>query len=425
MKSLESEVVVIGAGPYGLSIAAHLAESNISTRVFGETMSFWRHMAKGMKLRSSPTATDLADPRGDLSFQNFAARQAIRPTWPLPLETFISYGEWFKENAVPEIDNRRIERIDSAGDGFSLRLDDGDCVFSKRVVVAVGLANQEFRPAAFSELPREFVSHACEHIDMSIFRGKRVAVVGRGQSACEYAALLNASGADVELVSRGEIHWLGSERSSDRPDDLTSRLQRILATKSGVGPFPLNWLAELPEAVRWMPHNLRETFTARCLRPGATSWLKPDFAGVRIGPPRSIVGTRLHKSSISLQFDNGSAEYEHVLLATGYRSDIGKLNLLAPELANRVRCVDGSPSLSRGFQSSVPGLHFVGSSSVMSYGPLMRFVAGSGYAARHLTQYLCSKRTSRPGSRARRRVFLNAQIDARRSPGKAKGVFAR
>ena len=405
MSKFECEVAVVGAGPYGLSVASHLKAADIETKVFGETMSFWRdHMPSGMKLRSTPQASDLSDPKGELTFAAFAAGQATPPSVPIPLQTFIGYGEWFRQNTVADPDTRKVERIESLADGFCLWLDDGGHVTAQRVVVAAGLANQEFRPEVFSGLPRDYVSSVSEHIDLSVFRGKRVAVVGRGQSACEYAALLNQAGADVELVSRGNVHWLGSERPADQPEDLKWRVHKLLATRSGVGPFPLNWLAEFPGAVRRMPPVLRGMINTRCLRPGATSWLKPGFAGVKTGPARMVLEARVQGSMVMLRFDSGSAQHDHVLLATGYRSDIERMNLFAPRLLEAIRRVDGSPQLSTGLQSNVPNLHFVGSAAVMSYGPLMRFVAGSGYAARHLTHYMLAQRarmrTARAGSKS-------------------------
>ena len=393
MSKFECEVAVIGAGPYGLSVASHLRAADIETKVFGETMSFWKQMPKGMKLRSSPAASDLSDPKGELTFEAFAAQQAVRPPVPVPLDIFVSYGEWFKQNTQADPDTRKVEHVDSLRDGFCLWLDDGAHLTAQRVVVAVGLAKQEFRPAAFEGLPREYASSVCEHVDLTVFRGQRVAVVGRGQSACESAALMNEAGADVELLCRGDVHWLGSETPADQPGDLIWRLHKLLATRSGVGPFPLNWLVESPGMVRRIPQALRETITTRCLRSGATAWLKPGFAGVKTSPGLSILDARVRGSKIVLSFDNGSRGYDHVLLATGYRSNISKFNLFAPQLLDAIRCVDGSPELSAGFQSSVPNLHFVGSSAVMSYGPLMRFIAGSGYAARHLTQTVLAQRT--------------------------------
>ena len=208
------------------------------------------------------------------------------------------------------------------------------------------------------------------------------------------AAILNEGGADVALVSRGNIHWLGGlSADNDRPNALVWKVHDLLSTKSGVGPFPLNWLAEFPDVVRRLPAQVRAGFNERCLRPGATAWLKPRFDGIKLAQVNAIVAARTTDARISLQFDNGTAEFDHVLLATGYRIDVGKLGIFAPELLGRIGRDNGSPFLSAGFESSVRGLHFAGSSAVKSYGPLMRFVAGSGYAARHLTQTLIAKQT--------------------------------
>jgi cation diffusion facilitator CzcD-associated flavoprotein CzcO len=409
----DCEVAVIGAGPYGLAVAAHLKAASIETRVFGETMSFWRrHMPKGMKIRSSLTTTDLVDPKGVLSLQAYANDHGMRLTYPAPLEVFVSYGEWFQAHAVADLDTRRVNRIEAADGRFFLLLDDGEYVVSQRVVIATGLANQEFRPAQFAGLSTDLVSHTSEHEDLGRFRNKRVAVIGRGQSACESAALLNSAGADVELISRGDIHWLGSgSADTDRPTDLIWRLHKILASRSGVGSFPFDWLADLPGVVRHLPPNVRARFTAHCLRAAATRWLKPRFEGVKTGPARHIVGACTTGSQVSLQFDNGSATFDHILLATGYHINIAKLGLLAPELLEQVHCANDSPLLSTGLESSMRGLHFVGASSVESHGPLMRFVAGSGYAARHVTQALLVNRALPRRTRsedAHKPVFVDA-----------------
>ncbi|GAC1332860.1 MAG: hypothetical protein NVSMB26_13150 [Beijerinckiaceae bacterium] len=394
MLNSDCEVAIIGAGPYGLAVAAHLKEANISARVFGQAMSFWRrHMPKGMMLRSSLTASDLADPKGALSLRAYADRHAMQLTYPVPLADFISYGEWFQANAVPDLDTRKLERIERASDRFLLHLEDGEHVTAERVVIALGLANQEFRPAPFVGLAKELVSHTCEHADLMRFRGQRVAVVGRGQSACESAAILNDAGADVELISRGELHWLGSEAAGRaRSKDLMWHAHKVMSSKSGVGPFPLNQVAEFPDFVRRLPPDIRELFSTRCLRPAATGWLRPRFEGVTLRSGRRIIAARATDSRICMQLDDGNSVVDHVLLATGYHIDCSKLGLFKDDMLQSIRQTDGSPSLKAGFESSVPGLHFVGASAVKSYGPLMRFVAGSGYAARHLTKAVLAKR---------------------------------
>ena len=67
MSASKVAVVVIGAGPYGLSIATHLRAQQLSFRIFGEPMASWRHhMPQGMSLKSEGFASDLYDPRAPL-----------------------------------------------------------------------------------------------------------------------------------------------------------------------------------------------------------------------------------------------------------------------------------------------------------------------------------------------------------------------
>jgi hypothetical protein len=143
----------------------------------------------------------------------------------------------------------------------------------------------------------------------------------------------------------------------------------------------LNWLVDAPALMHRIPPALRERIGTRCLRPAATAWLRPRWGEVRIASGRTVRDARSAGEGVSLRLDDGAAvEVDHVLLATGYRVDLAKYRILTPELLHRVDCVDGYPVLSAGFESSVPGLHFMGASAVASFGPMMRFVAGTVYA---------------------------------------------
>jgi cation diffusion facilitator CzcD-associated flavoprotein CzcO len=380
------EVAVVGAGPYGLSVAAHLAQAGVSTAVFGDPMAFWREqMPNGMVLRSPWRASHISDPQSSLSLDAYAAAHGLDGK-TLPVEQFVAYGEWFQRHAVPDVDRRSVQSIAPAGGGFRLTLADGEVVTASRVVVATGLRNQEFRPPLFRDAPAALVTHTSQHRDLAVFRGKRVAVVGRGQSATESAALLAESGADVEIISRGEIYWLGQPASAQARPDIRSWIRKILAAPSEVGPFPLSWLVEVPGVVRHLPDSVRDEFARRCLRPAAAGWLKPRFNAVACNPGRTIAAARERASRVVLDLDTGAREFDHVLLGTGYRVDISRLGFLSPQLLQKIDCVLGSPSLGAGFESSVPKLHFVGSYAVNSFGPLLRFIAGAPYAARSVTQ---------------------------------------
>jgi cation diffusion facilitator CzcD-associated flavoprotein CzcO len=388
----DCEVAVIGAGPYGLSVAAHLNAAKISARVFGEPMSFWqRHMPRGMCLRSPWAASHLSDPAGTYSLDAYAHQHGVTKQYPLPLEHFIDYGKWFQRAAVPLIDQRKVTRIEQGGVGFRIHLEDGEAVFARRVVTALGLANQEFRPASFAGLPAHLVSHSCEHENLDAWRGKRVAVVGRGQSACESAALLNEAGAVVDLICRGDIRWLGIPKKANSRRSWLKEMRARLAAPSEVGPFPLDWLNELPVLAHRAPPKLRDWIATRSLRPASAGWVRPRFDGVRVSAGCAVAGVRTSDHEIVVELGGEARVFDHVLLATGYRIDISRLGIWAPELLRNIVCDDGSPRLAAGFESSVPGLHFVGSSAVASYGPLMRFVAGAGYAARSIAHTLARR----------------------------------
>ncbi len=384
----DCEVAVIGAGPYGLAAAAHLRSAGVSTRTFGRPMSFWReHMPKGMRLRSPWIATHIADPGKRFSLDVFAGQNALEPQDQLPLERFLQYGDWFQRQAVPELDSRAVVRVEHAAPGFHLVLEDEDGVRARRVVVATGLANQEYRPPQFAGFDQALVSHACEHADLDQWRGKRVAVVGRGQSACESAALLREAGAEVDLICRGEVRWVGrpaGEADNDR--DWRWRLRALLQAPSAVGPFPWSWLNELPGIERRLPGTLRARIGARSLRAAAAGWLMARLNGVQVLAGRTIRNVSRQGQRIAVELDEGVRSYDHVLLGTGYRIDIAKLGILSDELLGRIARRGGSPILAAGLESSVPGLHFLGSSAVESHGPLLRFIAGAGYAARSVTR---------------------------------------
>src|SRR5689334_18785227 len=192
----DCQVAIVGAGPYGLSAAAHLRAAKIETRVFGEAMEFWsKQMPEGMLVRSIWEASHISDPRGALTLDAYVKEKGLKLPRPMPLSDFIQYGRWFQQQVVPDLDPRRVATIEPApGGGFRVVLDDGEALRAQRVVVATGIAKFLRRPPLFDELPAELVSHTSDQRQLARFRGKSVAVIGGGQSALESAALLHEAG---------------------------------------------------------------------------------------------------------------------------------------------------------------------------------------------------------------------------------------
>lgn len=380
------DVAIVGAGPYGLAAAAHLRTiKGLETRVFGEPMAFWhRQMPVGMLLRSPWVASHIGDPAGALTLDAYQAANGNSLTDPIPLAGFIKYGQWFQRQVAPHLDQRLVARVDRDSHAFRLWLDDGETLKARRVVVAAGIAPFAERPKQFDGLPPSLVSHSCEHSDLRRFSGKRVVVVGGGQSALESAALALEAGADVEVVVRApRIHWLVRSGWLHR----LGPVRRLLYAPPDVGPAGMSWFVANPGLFKRLPPKRQDWLARRSIRPAGAAWLLPRLRGVPISTGRAVVSAVPSGHGLTIKIDDGTQrDVDHALVATGYRVDISRYDFLAERLLESVRRVEGYPELSRSFESSVAGLHFLGAPAAWSFGPLTRFVAGTDYAARMLTR---------------------------------------
>jgi len=380
----DCDVVVIGAGPYGLAATAHLRRAGVSTHVLGDPMSFWRTMPQGMLLRSNRTATSIAEYDGPLSLEAFAADAGWELEMPVPLERFIEYGTWVQEVVAPDVDRRLVRRLARDEGGFALALDDGDRIRARRVVVACGIADFVHRPAVTRGLPPDLVSHSGDHRDLSRFAGRRVLVAGGGQSALESAALMHEHGAAVEVVVRADhINWLHGGVWHRR----LGRAKPMFYAPTDVGPLGLSRVVALPDLFGRLPHPLADPLAYRAIRPAGAAWLRPRLEGVSLtfGAEVETItpddgGLRVHLTS------RAQRHVDHVLTGTGYRVDITRYPFLDPSLTSAIRTVDGYPQLRRGMETSVPGLHIIGAPAARSFGPTMRFVSGGWYTGRELSR---------------------------------------
>jgi cation diffusion facilitator CzcD-associated flavoprotein CzcO len=389
------DVAIIGAGPYGLAAAAHLRAAGVDVRVFGEALEFWKNnMPVGMLLRSSWDASQIADPAGALTLDRYEATQVSRLSRPLPLADFVAYGLWFQRDVVPDLDRRRVQTIGPISGLFRLVADDGDSVLAGRVVVATGLADYEHRPSQFRDLPASIATHTSNHGDLSRFAHQRVAVVGGGQSAIESAALLAEGGADVEVILRASgIRWL--TRSAWLHGNLAP-VRGLLYHRTDVGPPGLNQIVARPEVFRLLPRSLQQWVAYQAIRPAASGWLRPRAAKVRITPGREVAIATVKDGRAVLMLDDGSQRVvDHVLLATGYRVDVTKNPILSETILRSLRYAGGYPELRNGLESSIDGLHFLGAAAGWSYGPLMRFVSGTEFAAQSLTRRVVGRMSVR------------------------------
>ena len=399
-------VAIVGAGPYGLSLAAHLRAAGVSFRQFGIPMHLWQaSMPRGMFLKSQGFASNLSSPDGHHTLEAFCAAHA-RPYasygLPVPLDTFVAYGEWFQQELVPDVEQTLVTEVVPKDGHYEIGLANSERARAKNIVVAAGVEHFARMPKELAALPTSACSHSSAHTDLAIFRDQSVIVIGAGQSALETAALLHENGAQVQLVARaGKIAWNGQPLPLDRP-----LIQRLREPEAGLGSGWGTWFySRHPELFRHLPSATRVSRARTALGQAGACWLPDRVKGqfpVLLGQQLRWAG--VDGSGVRLGFEGPGASRElaadHVIAATGYRADVRRLAFLSDQLRPELRTIADSPVVDRAYQSSVPGLYFIGPAVAPTFGPVMRFVYGSDHAAHTVAGHLAGAARRRPRAAA-------------------------
>jgi thioredoxin reductase len=407
-----TDVVIVGAGPYGLSMAAHLSHLGVPFRIFGKPMETWLdHMPRGMHLKSDGFASGIYHPEGLLTLGQYCRERRLDYAdtgQPVPVETFCEYGLAFQQRFVPTLEQVLVTAIDRSPSGFMVKLDSGESVSTRRVVVATGVSNFGYVPPPLDRLPRKFVSHSSEHADLTAFKDSDVVVVGRGASAIDMAVLLQEAGSRVRLVARKPVLGL------NRPPSLKQRL----APRTGLGPSWKSWFfTNYATVFHYLPQGRRMRWVRTHLGPAGCWFMSNRIARVPQLLGRTLVDAEVSGRGIRLTLatteGRETIDTDHVVAATGYRPSLDRLTFIAPGLRASLRAVANTPILTSCFESSVNGLYFVGPVAANSFGPLMRFAFGANYAARRLSRHLAARfaeweqrepRISNPDGRTRQEL---------------------
>jgi FAD-dependent urate hydroxylase len=395
------EAAVIGAGPHGLSAAAHLRRAGVQAHVFGSPMGFWKTMPEGMKLRSNMSATSMVETVGPLSLSAYAQESGVQIEQPVELSDFIEYGSWVQRTAVPDLDERLVSSLGRVPAGFGLELDDGTSVSARSVVIACGIAPFERMPAGFEHLPAERVSHTAHHRDLGVFAGQRVAVVGGGQSAFESATLMRERGAaQVEvLVRKPSVVWLRGHGVKK----VLGRLGPVVYAPTDVGPLWYSRLVERPDVLfRHLPRDVQNRIAARSIRPACSHFVKVRLGGITISTGVEVRDAQEEGGQLRVSMSDGSVrEVDHLMFGTGYKVDVARYAFMRDDVLAGLRRVDGYPVLRRGLETSVAGLHMVGAPAAWSFGPINRFVSGSWYGGRAVARAIAGRSSVRTVSGVR------------------------
>ncbi len=362
-------VVIVGAGPYGLSVAAFLQQLNVPYVVVGKPMEFWQsHMPESMFIRTKIEYSSFCDPAGQFTIEQYAKEKGITLSYPMPRPLFVDYGHWFIEQTGISVTEAYVVRIEQKDDHFAVVLEDGQTLQAENVVIGVGIMYAYYIPEHLATLPKTWVSHSSMHTSYAPFSGQHVAVLGGGQSAWEAAVLLHQAGAKPELIYRREARI-------PEPGSVNELLRKLSYE-----------YYDLPESEK-------EKYRRQYDIPHVSNFLV-EMAGDNITehPTTTVDAATVEKDQLCLRLKNmrdgtvSQMTVDHLICATGYRYDVARLPFLDEKLLSLIEVRDGFPVLDRYFQSTCKGVYFVGPSAYASFGPSYRVMSGIPHTCQMLSK---------------------------------------
>ncbi|WP_165971947.1 NAD(P)-binding domain-containing protein [Paenibacillus piri] len=361
-----TDLLIIGAGPYGISLAAHAKAHCLTYTLLGYPMHFWKHqMPQNMFIRTHPDSVYLSDPHESFTLLRFAAESGIDLPVPLPRPLFVDYATWFAARTGVRFTPEHVLQLSRTADGYEAVTEGGGVYTARHAVIATGLQHYSYIPDTYDGLPPGLVSHTFALTDFRPFAGKQVAVIGSGQSAWEAAALLHMAGSDAELIYRRDAANYREGQSGSE-------------------------LIQLGETFFDLP--LEQKREKQVQPPGsAAAFLRPYVEGKIRETGNAVVqkAEAVDGGKLRLELSNGETRlFDHLVSASGYRIDIGRVPFLEQRLLELLeREDDGNgryPKLDAHFMSSLPGLYIAGPLASYSHGPAFRFIAGVRKACRSI-----------------------------------------
>ena len=365
-------------------------------------MNTWRvHMPPGLFLKSEPYGSWIHSPTPGYDLKTYSRLHGyddyVDRVGPLPLDRFLGYTEWFIDNLVPDIQDLTVTSVVPSGDGFKVEFAEESPIFARQVIVATGLLPYKQIPAELAVLPSDLMTHTSAYGLLDKFHGRRVAVVGGGQSSLQTAALLNELGADVRVIVRKQQLAWGAPIAPE-----ANLLHRIMRPEAKLCEGWGCWFHDTPGAFRLMPESVRINKALTSFGPAGAWWLRDRVEGVlEILMGQQIKQAEPHGSGVRLHLDGAkhtTLDVDHVIAGTGFRIDVKRLSFLSAEIQSSLETRVNCPVVSRVGESSVRGLYFAGAPTMVSLGSGVRFISGTHHNSAQIAGSIA--RRGRKGTQA-------------------------
>jgi cation diffusion facilitator CzcD-associated flavoprotein CzcO len=374
METERNELLVIGAGPYGIATAAYAKYLGVPVTVVGKTLDFWKtSMPRGMFLRSGPDWH--IDARDVATFEAYVNMRGLRQEQikPVPLDMFLDYASWFMGQYEVTPHPALVRHLARSNGTYIATLDDGSQIHANKVVLGLGFSwFKDYPPEVTQKLPPGSYTHTCDVVDFEFFRAKRVLIVGGRQSAFEWAALIREKGADEIYLT----HRHATPQFTEPDWSWVQPMARRTLEDRG-------WWRRSTQEEK---EKIRNDFWA-VGRLTLEAWLGPRVhqPNIHIHEKTNIVATRTAADGTYdvVLDDNTSVNVHHIILATGYLPNMQNVAFLdRTTILQELETLNGSPMLNTEFQSNLPNLYVTGLAAMQDFGPFFGFTVACPVAAR-------------------------------------------
>ncbi len=379
----EIDLLIIGAGPFGLAMAAQSQHLGIDYLVVGKPMEFWKlNMPEGMYLRS---ACDWhLDPQNVDTIDCFLQTQGLTTAdvEPLSHPFYLSYVQWFQERKQIDVLPVYVQQLNHDREGdypFHALMEDGQTIRAARVVIAVGFKYFRNIPDSLVDrLPAGHFTHTCDLVEFTALKGKRCFIIGGRQSAFEWTALLNEAGASTVDISYRHDSPAFTE-----------------ADWSWVNPM-VDAIVDAPEWFRNLSAGEKDGINHRLWAEGRLKvepWLEERVMkeSVRLWPHTQLQSCDLlPNGDLEIGLDNGEKlTVDHLILATGYKVEIDQVPFLRQgNILSALTIKNGYPVLDAYFQTNVRGLFITSLAASQDFGPFFGFTIAVRTSAKLIGQGL-------------------------------------
>jgi len=350
---LKTPILIVGAGPYGLSLANYLSARGREFKIIGKPMELWRnHTFTDASLRSDRATSEIAHPRQSYTINAYReATDSIDASngERVSVREYRKYIDWMLNDLSYPIEEQYLGKLTKAKGVFTAELSSGETIHADQVVIATGVAHHLNIPDEFKQTPN--VIHSYQVPEIEAISGKKVLVIGAGQSAAEAIEVCRDNNNEVEWYCRTEPRYYSE------PLDLPKWIFDLVVKSAG-------FFRSMPS---WMIKKVFSIFSATTMTPDNEEKL-------------ADVTRYAEKPSLS--------EYDHVIVATGYRYTLSHMKFLDESLRNRLEMSADMPRIDKNFMSSLKDLYFIGPSTEQFFGPPMKFMIGSQYVAPRLSSIL-------------------------------------